>query len=73
MKARPFRPFWIVLADGERIEVRHSEWVATAGGRTAVVMEPDDRMHVIDIGLVIELEADSPAPAGRIRAETEEG
>lgn len=73
LKARPFRPFWIVLADGERIEVRHPEWVAAAGGRTAVVMEPNDRMHAIDIGLVIKLEADPPASAGHVRPETEEG
>jgi hypothetical protein len=61
----PFRPFVLCLANGERIEIRHPEMCAV-GGRTAVVVEPDDRRHDIDIALVVKLETAPLAPAGAI-------
>jgi hypothetical protein len=63
LKAEPFRVFNIVLATGDRIEVRHPEMVAL-GGRTAVVVQPDDRMRAIDVGLIVELVTEPTATAG---------
>ena len=56
----------VVLADGSRVAVPHPEWIAFAGGRTAIVIEPDDRSHFIDVMLVTKLELAPPAPAGSI-------
>jgi hypothetical protein len=64
--AAPFRPFGLVLADGSLVAVPHPEWIAFAGGRTAIVIEPDDRSHFIDVMLVTKLELAPPAPAGSI-------
>ena len=66
IRAAPFRPFGLVFADGARIIVRHPEWIAFQGGRTAVVIEPDQRLHIIDVMLVQRLELDPPVPAGSI-------
>ena len=71
--AQPFRPFSIVAADGRQIAVRHAEWILFQGGRTAVVMEPDDRLHIIDIMLVQRLELDPPVAAGSITQNPDEG
>jgi hypothetical protein len=70
LRAVPFRPFRIVLATGETLAVRHPEMLAL-GGRTAVLIDEDDRTHFVDVGLVIKLESDAPAPAGQIREEKE--
>lgn len=70
LKAQPFRPFWLVLATGARVEVRHPETVAI-GDRTAVVIEPGDRTRAIDVALVVELVTEPTAPAGQVRAEAE--
>ena len=64
IKAAPFRPFAIVAADGKQIIVRHPEEILFQGGRTAVVMERDERLHIIDVMLVQRLELDPPVPAG---------
>jgi hypothetical protein len=63
IKAAPFRPFAIVAADGKEIVVRHPEWIVHQG-RTAVVIEPDERLHIIDVMLIQRLELDPPVPAG---------
>ena len=49
VRAVPFRPFTIGLADGSRYTIEHPEWIAFNGGRTAVVLDPDDRVHLIDV------------------------
>ncbi|MGA2704561.1 MAG: hypothetical protein ABSH35_26130 [Isosphaeraceae bacterium] len=64
--AAPFRPFELVLADGSRVAVPHPEWIAFAGGRVALVTDPDDRAHYVDVMLVTKLELAPPAPAGSI-------
>jgi hypothetical protein len=54
---KPFRPFVIHLADGREIPVVHREFIITApSGRTLVVMQPDDRLNIIDLLLVTDLE-----------------
>ncbi len=64
--ASPFRPFVIRIADGKQVVVPHPEWIVFQGNRTAVVMESDDRLHIIDIGLVTRLAFDPPVLAGSI-------
>ena len=71
--AAPFRPFAVVFADGGRVIVRHPEWIAFAGGRTAIVIEPDDRTHFIDVMLISKLELDPPVPAGSIAPDPDGG
>ena len=73
IRAMPFRPFVVVTADGARFRVDHPEWIATAGGRTAVLMTPDDHMHVLDIALITRTEQEPVASAAEVRPEEEEG
>ncbi|MCI0637228.1 MAG: hypothetical protein L0206_25430 [Actinobacteria bacterium] len=55
--ARPFVPFVIHLADGREVPVRSPEsMLPSPSGRRIVVFQPDDRMDVVDLLLVAELE-----------------
>ena len=55
--AQPFIPFVLHLADGRGIPVRSREFVVPApSGRTIGVFQPDNRMNVIDLLLVTDLE-----------------
>lgn len=57
IQAEPFRRFTIHLADGRDVEVHHREFIAfSASGRTIVVFQPDDRMNIIDLLHVTDLE-----------------
>ena len=71
--AVPFRPFELVLADGSRVAVRHPEWIAYTGGRVAVILEPDDRVHYVEVMLVTKLDLAPPVPAGSIAPEPNGG
>ena len=52
IRAQPFRPFSLRLADGSLVEVRHPEWIAhVAGTRTAIVVGPDESFKVLDVAL----------------------
>jgi hypothetical protein len=63
ISAKPFRPFTIHLADGQAIPVASKEFVAPSpSGRTIVVFQPDDRMNILDLLLVTNLEVE-PATA----------
>ena len=56
-EAEPFRPFTMHLADGRSVAIHHREFIAAApSGRTIVVFTPDDKMHIIDLLLVTEVE-----------------
>jgi hypothetical protein len=60
--AQPFQPFVIHLADGRHIPVHHRDFVMAApSGRTVVVQQPDDRLNVIDLLLVTDLEVQPAA------------
>ena len=64
LRAQPFRPFVMHLADGREIAVRHPELVvATSTGRTTVVVQPDDSLNIIDLLLVTDLEYRESADA----------
>lgn len=70
LKAQPFRPFVIHLADGRDVPVSHREFVMPSlSGRTLSVYPPDDTLNVIDLLLVTDLEVKptTGAPAWRRR------
>ena len=57
MKAQPFRAFDVNLANGDSVRVMHPEFAARSpNGRTVAIFTPDDRMKVIDLLLVTDLE-----------------
>jgi hypothetical protein len=56
LQARPFRPFVIHTADGRAIDVNHPQWLAYAGGGTAVVAKLDETFEVVDLLLVPSIE-----------------
>ncbi len=61
-EAQPFRPFNIHVADGRKIHVASREFfMTTPGGRTVVVCEPDDTMHILDLLLITDLEIPATA------------
>jgi hypothetical protein len=67
LRATPFQPFTMHLADGRHIPVQHRDFVASApSGRTAIVYQPDESFHIVDLLLVTDLEvipaANPPAP-----------
>jgi len=65
--AEPFRPFELVLANGSRMLVPHPEWMLyPKGAQTAVVWYPNDRLRIIDVGLVLELDLAPPVAAGSV-------
>jgi hypothetical protein len=56
-EAQPFRPFVIHLADGREIPVKSREFIITVpSGRTVFVAQSDDRVNIIDLLLVTDLE-----------------
>ena len=57
INARPFRTFTLKTGGGREIQVTHPEAIASRGGRTAVVVLPDDRYEVIDLLLVESIES----------------
>jgi len=70
IRAVPFRPFTLCLANGARVEVQHPEWIFhPEGARTAVVMFPDESVRIIDVALVLELQLGPPVPAGTVALE----
>ncbi len=56
VRAQPFRPFTLHLADGRHIPVKHSEFAfITPSGRALIVYQPDESSNVIDIVLVTDI------------------
>jgi hypothetical protein len=67
-RARPFRPFTIQLADGDRVRVSHPEsLLITPSGRTIVVASSADAVKIIDLLLVAAIEVGNGRPRGRRR------
>ena len=57
LATRPFQPFILKMASGDKIEVRHPEFVALSpGGRTVAVAAGDEAFSIIDLLLVERLE-----------------
>jgi len=63
IKASPFKPFVMHLADGTTIPVQHPEFLLSVpSGRTLFIVQPDDTTNIVDLLLVSHL--DFP-PVGR--------
>ena len=63
-KVDPFRPFVIHLADGRNV----AEFMfIPPEGRTVVVWQPDETLHIIDLLLVTDLEIKPSTNGGRRR------
>lgn len=64
--AHPFKPFTIHLADGRSFRVDHPEFFSRSpSGRTIVVQQPEDKLSILDLLLVTELEVHPPQAASR--------
>jgi hypothetical protein len=64
--SRPFKPFTIHLADGRSFRVEHPEFLSRSpSGRTIVVQQPEDKLSILDLLLVTELEVHPPQAASR--------
>jgi hypothetical protein len=61
VRAQPFRPFIIHLANGRTFDVPHPEFVAVARGRELLFIADDDGIHQFDMRLVAEIETPPPA------------
>jgi len=58
VRAQPFQPFILHLADGRQFHVPHPEFVGMfRGGRTVIVTQQDDSFEIIDLLLVVGLES----------------
>ena len=56
LHARPFRPFWIHLADGGRLPVQHEDFVALdPAEREMIVYQKDSSHQIVDVLLVTRL------------------
>ncbi len=63
-QARPFCPFTLQLADGDRVGVPHPEFLMfSRSGRTLFVATEDDSFKVIDLLLVVAVDVGN----GRVR------
>ncbi len=52
-QARPFRPFWLCLADGREIRVAHPEFLAVSwNGRSLAVTVQREGFEIVDVPLV---------------------
>jgi hypothetical protein len=69
-KARPFRPFYVHLADGRSYKVEHPEFAGrTKGGRTILISDTDeDAFDVIDLLLVTAIGYTKPRSPARRKA-----
>jgi hypothetical protein len=57
LHAKPFRPFWIHLADGGRLLVQQEDFVALdPAGREMIVYQTDSSHQIVDVLLVTRLE-----------------
>jgi len=52
-QARPFRPFTMCLADGDKVRVEHPEFaLRSQSGRTIIVADGEESHRIIDLLLV---------------------
>ena len=57
MRAQPFRPFRLHLADGGVLDVQHPGFASsTPGGRTLVVYTGEETFQIVDLLLVSRIE-----------------
>ena len=64
-QARPFRPFTLHLAGGEKLQVPHADFLShSPNGRTLIVYGEDDSFSIVDLLLVTRLEVHHGAATG---------
>ena len=66
-QARPFRPFTLHLADGDKLHVPHADFLShSPNGRTLIVYGEDDSFSIVDLLLVtwIEVHNGAATPSG---------
>jgi len=57
IRAHPFQPFMIRMADGRQFAIPHPDFLSMSpSGRTAVIYHPDDSASIVDLLLMTELE-----------------
>jgi hypothetical protein len=65
--AEPFLPFTIHMANGRTVHVNHPEWIMlTPAHDTAIVVEQDGSIRIIDVDLVLEIQHGPPVQAGSV-------
>jgi hypothetical protein len=63
VRAQPFVPFVIHLADGRKFDVRHPEFAAVSpNGRELLSVADDQGIHQFEMLLVAEIETPPPVP-----------
>jgi len=69
LAARPFRPFTLELADGNKVRVKSSEFVMPSkSGRTIAVAISEDAFRIIDLLLVVSIHVgNGHSPRSRYR------
>jgi len=64
MKAQPFRPFLIRLADGRNFRVEHPEFAMLGPNGMELLFVGDDQgIHQIYVPLIVEIDTPSTQPA----------
>lgn len=57
LRARPFAPFDIKMADGDTIHVRRPDFIArTPSSSTATVYDRDEHFRIVHLDMVVTLE-----------------
>jgi hypothetical protein len=64
LRAQPFKPFTICLADGRSEYIKHPEFVAL-GTRVVVVVREDNSVMKIEPILIVSLDEDGTGRKGR--------
>jgi hypothetical protein len=55
--ARPFRPLWVVMADGEKLPVINQEIVFLAkADESLIIVKEQGGLHILDVGLIARVE-----------------
>jgi hypothetical protein len=61
LRAQPFQPFVLRLADGREVRVPHPDFVAVSP-RKVIVIHPDESWSVLEPLLIVSLEFATGAP-----------
>jgi hypothetical protein len=65
MRAQPFLPFAVKLADGRSFQVNHPEFIAASPNGREMVIYDDAGMSLIDMRLVAEIRMMGPPDPAR--------
>ena len=68
LRAEPFKPFSLCVADGRQIRVEHPEFLALfPTGRSVIVTQPDESYDVLDLLLVTGVHVEDGGSGGEPR------